>query len=45
MIGKITLPGVFLVSKPTEKISVPKFNPYLEIEMEDPLQRLTAATL
>ena len=26
------------VSKPTKKISGPKFNPYLVSEMEDPLQ-------
>ena len=28
-----------------EKISVPKFNPYLLSDMEDPLQWLTPATL
>ena len=37
--------AVFLVSKPAKKIYVPKFNPYLVSEMEDPLQRPTPATL
>ena len=45
MIGKITLPSAFLVSKPTKKISVLKFNPYLVSGMEDLIQRLTPATL
>ena len=45
MTGKITLPSVFIVSKPEKKNSLPKFNPYLISEMEDPLQRLTPATL
>lgn len=39
------LPSAFLASKPTKKISVLKFNPYLVSGMEDPLQRLTPATL
>ena len=38
MIAKITLPSVSFLSKPTKKISVTKFNPYLVSEMEDPFQ-------